>query len=96
MQLIITTLVEMPLGQLPVLEIDGKPYYQSKAICRLISKRNNLYGSSDVEAYQIDATVDAIDDIRIGECTSSSSDHESTFSFLAHNFNVNRPARFNK
>ena len=56
---------QMPIGQLPVLEIDGKPYYQSKAICRLISKRNNLYGSSDVEAYQIDATIDTIDDLRI-------------------------------
>ncbi|XP_076673268.1 glutathione S-transferase-like [Andrena cerasifolii] len=56
---------QMPMGQLPVLEIDGKPYYQSKAICRLISKRNNLYGSSDVEAYQIDATIDTIDDLRI-------------------------------
>ena len=56
---------QMPIGQLPVLEIDGKPHYQSKAICRLISKRNNLYGSSDVEAYQIDATIDTIDDLRI-------------------------------
>lgn len=55
---------QTPLGQVPVLEIDGKVYHQSKAISRLIAKRNNLYGSNDVEAYEIDAIVDTIDDLR--------------------------------
>ncbi|XP_076766323.1 glutathione S-transferase-like [Xylocopa sonorina] len=55
---------QMPLGQVPTLEIDGKVYYQSKAISRLIAKKNNLYGSNDEEAYEIDATVDTIDDLR--------------------------------
>lgn len=54
----------MPLGQVPILEIDGKVYYQSKAISRLIAKRNNLYGSNDEEAFLVDATVDTIDDLK--------------------------------
>ena len=29
----------MPLGQVPVLEIDGKAYYQSKAILRLLARK---------------------------------------------------------
>ncbi|KZC09846.1 PREDICTED: glutathione S-transferase-like [Dufourea novaeangliae] len=55
----------MPLGQLPVLEIDGKIYNQSRAIARLIAKKNNLYSTNDEEAYLIDATVDTIDDLRV-------------------------------
>lgn len=56
----------MPLGQVPVLEIDGKAYYQSKAILRLLARKNNLYGSNDEEAFLVDATVDTIDDVRSG------------------------------
>nr|XP_033326630.1 glutathione S-transferase-like [Megalopta genalis] len=55
---------QMPMGQLPVLEIDDKVLYQSKAISRFIAKQNNLYGTDDFEAYEIDATVDTIDDLR--------------------------------
>ncbi|XP_018358304.1 PREDICTED: uncharacterized protein LOC108758047 [Trachymyrmex cornetzi] len=54
----------MPMGQVPVLEIDGKQYHQSKAIGRFIAKKGNLYGSDDFEAMEIDAVVDSIDDIR--------------------------------
>lgn len=57
----------MPMGQMPVLEIDGKPYHQSKAISRFIAKKGNLYGSNELEAMEIDATVDSIDDLRQGE-----------------------------
>lgn len=53
----------MPLGQVPVLEIDGKPYVQSKAIGRLIAKRNNLYGANDIEEYEVDATIDFFGDL---------------------------------
>lgn len=57
----------MPLGQVPVLEIDGKVYNQSKAICRFLAKKNNLSGSNEQESYEVDATVDTIDDLRVGE-----------------------------
>ncbi|TGZ53160.1 glutathione S-transferase-like [Temnothorax longispinosus] len=54
----------MPMGQMPVLEIDGKQYHQSRAIGRFLAKKNNLYGSDDFEAMEIDAAVDSMDDIR--------------------------------
>lgn len=56
----------MPLGQVPILEIDGKPLPQSRAICRLLARQNNLAGSSDEDSYKIDAVVDTIDDLRQG------------------------------
>lgn len=55
----------MPQGQMPVLEIDGKMYNQSKAIMRFLAKKFGLYGSDDQEAWEIDATADAIDDMRV-------------------------------
>jgi len=57
----------MPMGQVPVLEIDGKQYHQSRAIGRFLAKKGNLYGSNDFEAMEIDATVDSIEDIRQGK-----------------------------
>lgn len=57
----------MPMGQVPVLEIDGKQYHQSRAIGRFLAKKGNLYGSDDFEAMEIDATVDSIEDIRQGK-----------------------------
>lgn len=58
----------LPMGQMPILEIgDGKVYHQSKAISRFVAKKGNLYGSDDVEAMEIDAIVDTIDDMRIGK-----------------------------
>lgn len=56
----------MPLGQMPVLEIDGKQYNQSKAIMRFLGKKFNLYGSDDYEALEIDAAADSVDDMRLG------------------------------
>lgn len=56
----------MPMGQVPVLEIDGKKYHQSKAIGRYLSKKFNLYGKDDLEALEIDAAADCVDDLRIG------------------------------
>ncbi|KAK0182027.1 hypothetical protein PV327_000199 [Microctonus hyperodae] len=55
---------KMPLGQMPVLEIDGKQYNQSKAIMRFLGKKFNLYGSDDYEALEIDAAADSADDMR--------------------------------
>ncbi|KAL0132501.1 hypothetical protein PUN28_000326 [Cardiocondyla obscurior] len=53
-----------PMGQVPVLEIDGKKYHQSRAIGRFLAKKANLYGSDDVEAMEIDASIDSMDDAR--------------------------------
>ena len=58
----------MPYDVVPVLEIDGKKYSQSKSICRYLAKKFNLYGSNDLEALEIDASVDAIEDMRMRKC----------------------------
>ena len=55
----------MPTGMIPVLEIDGKKYNQSKAIMRYLARKNNLYGKDEMEAMLIDAVADSIDDFRI-------------------------------
>lgn len=64
----VTAMKHLPMGQMPILEIgDGKVYHQSKAIARFVAKKGNLYGSDDIEAMEIDATVETIDDLRIGK-----------------------------
>lgn len=55
----------MPLGQLPVLQIDNKRAYQSTAICRYLAKQAGIAGKDDWEAYQIDTVVDSITDFRL-------------------------------
>lgn len=56
----------MPMEQVPVLEINGKKYHQHLSICRYIARKNNIGGSSDEEACQMDAIVEDLNDIRLG------------------------------
>lgn len=53
-----------PFGQVPMLEIDGKKINQSVAISRYLAKQYGLAGKNDLEALEIDATVDTIHDVR--------------------------------
>jgi len=55
------------MGQIPILEIDGKVYHQSKAISRFIARKGNLYGSNEIEMMEIDTMVDDIEDLRQGK-----------------------------
>ncbi|XP_076287866.1 glutathione S-transferase-like [Lasioglossum baleicum] len=55
---------EMPFGQVPVLEVDGKKVCQSVAISRYLAKQFGLAGKNDWEALEIDVTVDCIHDLR--------------------------------
>ncbi|XP_046742487.1 uncharacterized protein LOC124409109 [Diprion similis] len=55
---------QMPLEQVPVLEIDGKIFYQSNAIARFLAKKFNILGSNDLEAFDVDATLETIGDLR--------------------------------
>ncbi|KAK0164119.1 hypothetical protein PV328_002780 [Microctonus aethiopoides] len=53
-----------PFGQLPILEIDGKPYAQTLPICHYLAKNMDLIGSTELDALQIDAIVAALADLR--------------------------------
>jgi len=54
----------MPMGQMPVLEVDGKRVHQSIAILRYVAKIVGLAGANDWENLQIDSAVDTINDLR--------------------------------
>ncbi|KAG4070509.1 hypothetical protein HA402_005741 [Bradysia odoriphaga] len=54
----------MPIGQMPVLEVDGKRVHQSIAILRYVAKIAGLAGANDWENLQIDSAVDTINDLR--------------------------------
>merc|ERR1711875_123212 len=53
----------LPLGQLPVLTVDGKTIGQSITIARYLAKRFDLAGKTDLEAAQADQAVDALTDL---------------------------------
>ncbi|KAH1010246.1 hypothetical protein HUJ05_004565 [Dendroctonus ponderosae] len=54
----------MPFGQIPVLEFNGKVYHQSIAISRYLAKQVKLVGKDDIEDMEIDAIVDVLMDFR--------------------------------
>lgn len=55
------------MGQMPVLEVDGKRVHQSLAMCRYIAKQAGLAGADALEDLQIDAIVDTINDFRLSK-----------------------------
>lgn len=54
-----------PLGQMPVLEFDGKTLHQSLPIARYVAKLAGLNGDNDLEAYEIDAAAETVNEVRI-------------------------------
>jgi prostaglandin-H2 D-isomerase / glutathione transferase len=54
---------EMPLGQVPVLEIDGVKLPQSMTIARFLAKQFNLAGKDNLEQAEVDAVVDTVADM---------------------------------
>jgi len=52
-----------PFGQLPILEVDGVMLCQSNACARLVARRHNLAGQSELEQAQVDMIVDCLEDI---------------------------------
>lgn len=58
---------QLPFGQLPMLEIDGKKLFQTIAIGRYLAKKVGLYGSNPMEDYEIDLAVDNLNDFRASE-----------------------------
>ncbi|KAK3581299.1 hypothetical protein CHS0354_033034 [Potamilus streckersoni] len=55
---------ETPFGQIPVLEVDGKPLAQSYAIARFLAREFGLAGRSNWESAQIDQVMDLAEDLR--------------------------------
>ncbi|KAG5666840.1 hypothetical protein PVAND_014850 [Polypedilum vanderplanki] len=66
----------MPMGQLPILEIDGKVMYQSMAISRYLAKQVGLSGANDLENYEIDNAADNINDFRAKIASAAYESHE--------------------
>ncbi|CAF1468381.1 unnamed protein product [Adineta ricciae] len=54
---------EMPLGQMPVLDVDGVKLPQSMAIARFLSKQFQLAGKDNLEQAKVDAIVDTSIDL---------------------------------
>ncbi|KAL3852308.1 hypothetical protein ACJMK2_015967 [Sinanodonta woodiana] len=50
----------MPLGALPVLEIDGKMMTQSQAIVRYLAREFGFYGANNMETFRIDEIHEAV------------------------------------
>ena len=55
----------MPLGQVPVLEVDGIAVTQSDAMLRFAGKRANLYPTDDYQALLCDEVISGAEDISI-------------------------------
>lgn len=55
----------MPMGQMPVLEVDGKRVHQSISMARFLARTVGLCGSNPWEDLQIDIVVDTINDFRL-------------------------------
>lgn len=54
---------QMPLGQVPVLEVDGVKIPQSASIARFLAKQFNLAGKTGLEEAKVDAVADTIGDL---------------------------------
>ncbi|CAJ0605670.1 unnamed protein product [Cylicocyclus nassatus] len=55
----------LPFGQVPVLEVDGKQLAQSKAICRYLARQWGLSGSNAFEEALVDSLGDQYNDYRV-------------------------------
>lgn len=54
---------KMPMGQMPVLEVDGKQLCQSTAIARYVARENGLAGKNNWEMCEADMLVEGIFDM---------------------------------
>lgn len=57
--------VAMPMGQMPVLEVNGKRVHQSISMARYLARIVGLGGATPWEDLQIDIVVDTINDFRL-------------------------------
>uniref|UniRef100_A0A8D8MFA8 glutathione transferase n=1 Tax=Culex pipiens TaxID=7175 RepID=A0A8D8MFA8_CULPI len=57
----------MPMGQMPILSVDGKKVHQSVAMSRYLAKQVGLAGADDWENLMIDTVVDTVNDFRLSK-----------------------------
>lgn len=69
------------MGQMPVLEIDGKKVHQSLSICRYLAKKVGLDGKTDYENFEIDSVADTVNDLRMSTTSSVVSRWNSFYLF---------------
>lgn len=55
------------MGQMPVLEVDGRRVHQSISMARYVAKRVGLSGVNDWENLIIDTAVDTVNDFRLSK-----------------------------
>ncbi|XP_059481892.1 glutathione S-transferase-like [Neocloeon triangulifer] len=56
---------KLPLGQLPVLEIEGKKLFHAVSIARFLGNRFNLVGDDEWDRVTCDLAADTITDLRM-------------------------------
>lgn len=61
----ITFLSAMPMGQMPVLEVNGKRVHQSISMAEFLGKTVGLGGNDPWEDLQIESVVNTINDFRL-------------------------------
>jgi glutathione S-transferase len=54
---------KMPMGQLPVLEVDGVKLCQTTAICRYLAKETGIYGKTHLDQCRGDMLVEGVMDL---------------------------------
>ncbi|KAL4238081.1 hypothetical protein ACF0H5_002793 [Mactra antiquata] len=60
---------DMPMGALPVLEVDGVKICQSSAIARYLAREFGLVGSTNLESLRIDEAHEVFTEMFTGELT---------------------------
>ncbi|KAI3379109.1 hypothetical protein SNEBB_011456 [Seison nebaliae] len=56
---------QMPFGQVPVLDMDGKKYAQSGAIARYLGNKYNLLGKDELEKLEVDMWTGLVGDMEL-------------------------------
>lgn len=54
---------QMPLGQVPVLDVDGVQIPQSMAIARYLAREHNMAGSNSLDQAKVEAVADSASDL---------------------------------
>lgn len=71
----------LTFGQVPLVEIDGKPYVQSISISRYFAKKGGIHGKTDEDALFVDMVVDGVVDFATRRYAASRGNAEAQAEF---------------